>query len=133
MIRSFVRVAILALAFASPGTAFASNSFKLATTLLGWERVYAGPTFVAGSDLARRAAWRFGHYCTMPEVFVRSGTTSLFMARGYFAWSLPRDAQERVLLDLMTQRVTLLTAPRLRSAVLSVLVPTRSGVMLALC
>jgi hypothetical protein len=69
----------------------------------------------------------------MPEVFVRSGTTSLHAARWYFERHLPMGAEQRVLVDLMSQRVTRITAPRLRTAVLSAMVPTRTGVMLALC
>lgn len=126
----FVVVALVLVLFSS---AMAGTSIKLGATFPGWDRVRSGPTFDAATDLARGYARQIGHVCTMPEVFVRERSTSIITALVFYQTYLPHGASERVLLDGIDQRVALISSRTLFSDVLSVMVSTRSGVVLVLC
>ena len=126
----FVVVALFLVLFSS---AMAGTSIKLGATFPGWDRVRSGPTFDAATDLARGYGRQIGHVCTMPEVFVRERSTSIITALVYYQTYLPHGASERVLLDGIDQRVALISSRTMFSDVLSVMVSTRSGVVLVLC
>ena len=127
------RLIILLLALAFLSSANAGTSIKLGTTFPGWDRVRSGPTFDAATDLARGYARQIGHVCTMPEVFVRERSTSIITALVFYQGFLPYGASERVLLDSIDQRVAMISSRTLVFGVLSVMVSTRSGVVLVLC
>jgi hypothetical protein len=126
----FVVVALVLVLFSS---AMAGTSIKLGATFPGWDRVRSGTTFDAATDLTRGYARQIGHICTMPEVFVRERSTSIITALVFYQTYLPYGASERVLLDGIDQRVALISSRTMFSDVLSVMVSTRSGVVLVLC
>ena len=69
----------------------------------------------------------------MPEVFERERTPSIVTALGFYEGFLPIGASERVLLDSFDQRVALVSSRTMPLDALSVMVATRSGVVLVLC
>ena len=132
--RQFVnRLLLLVLVLTFASVAFAGTSVKLGATFPGWDQIRSGPTHGAASDLARGYARQIGHVCTMPEVFIRERSTSVITALVFYQSFLPYGASERVLLDGIDQRVALISLRSRASDVLSVIVATRSGVVLVLC
>ena len=127
------RVLLIALLLSLAASTLAGTSLKLSTTLPGWDRERSGPTFDAATDLARGYARQLGRVCSMPEVFVRDQSSSIRTALLFYENYLPYGAIERVLLDGATQRVALIASRMLITDVMSVMLATRSGVVLVLC
>lgn len=127
------RVVIGVLLFASASLGMADMSLMLGTSFIGWEnQATSGSTFASARTLITGYAGQIGHACFQPELFFRSGSTSVLTAKLYYDMGLPFGAEEDVLLDSYDQRVALITQS-FGSAVLSVLVSGDSGVFLILC
>ena len=133
MLRLSIRSLALVLLLSSVAGASAATSLKLGAVFPGWDQVRSGPTYDAAGSLARDYARQIGHFCGMPEVFVRERTTSIVTALVFYEGFLPFGASERMLLNSVDQRVTLVSSRTLMADVLSVMVATRSGVVLVLC
>lgn len=133
MLQVAARTLFAALLLSLTASALAGTSIKLGATFPGWDRERSGPTFDAATDLARGYGRQVGHLCTMPEVFVRERSTSIITALVFYETYLPYGATERVLLDSVTQRVALISSRMLMTDVMSVMIATRSGVVLVLC
>lgn len=112
---------------------FAGTSLKLGATFPGWDKEPTyGSVYNSAESLIKGYARQIGHSCFTPEVFYRSGTSSLITAVIFYEPYLPYGSNERVLLDSYDQRVSLVS-PRFGSDVLVVLAPVSSGTFLILC
>jgi hypothetical protein len=127
------RVLVALIACLSLGSALAGVSIKLGAVFPGWDVLRSGSLHAAATDLARDYSRQISHVCFSPEVFLRESSTSLITARIFYDGYLPVGASEHVLLDDFDQRVTLVSGRTVLSDVLSIMVVTRSGVVLILC
>ncbi len=127
------RIGIGVVLFASTSLGMADMSLKLGASFIGWEKqATSGSTYASAERLITDYARQVGHACFQPELFFRSGSTSVLTAELYYDMGLPYGAEEVVLLDSFDQRVALVTQT-FRSDVLTVLISSDSGVFLILC
>ncbi len=128
-----MRVLALVTLLLACSVALAGTSIKLGAVFPGWDQVRSGSLYNSASDVARDYSRQIAHVCIRPEVFVRDRSTTIMSAKLYYEMYLPFGSNERVLLENRDVRVAMISTRTSFSDVLSVMVPTRSGVVLILC
>jgi len=91
-------------------SALADFSLRLGTVFPGWDKLdRSGPERQLSesmTDLASDYARQLGRFCSLPEAFLRDGSSSVLSAVVFYETYLPYGATERVLLDTVEQRVS---------------------------
>lgn len=104
------RVAAAALLAMLLSPALAGTSLNLGATFPGWDELssYGPEARVADAvaDLASDYARQLGRFCSLPEVFLRDGSSSVLTALVFYQGYLPYGSREEVLLDSFDQRVS---------------------------
>lgn len=127
------RVALFLFVSLVGATAFADTSLRLSTSLPGWDKVRSGPIEQSVENLARDYARQLGQFCSLPEVFVRSRSSSIISAESSFTTHLPFNSREEVLLRSSSQRVSVVYPPFGSNALAVMVVIEGSGVALGIC
>ena len=115
------------------GHATAAASLKLGASLPGFDEVRSGNLHRAATQLVGDYSAQVRHFCVQPEVFTFSSTGTLQGARSAYESSLPAAARQRVLVDGVDQRVTMVILPSSGNEVIVVLALAGPGVVLIVC
>lgn len=132
-----VRTTALAGLLTALSFGFADTSLRLGATFPGWDKL--GSTGAEGRleemvvDLARGYARQIGSYCSLPEVFLREGSTSWRSALLFYETYLPYGAREEVLLESRTQRVSIVRRSYGGDAMVVLVEIDDLGVAMAVC
>lgn len=128
-----VRLLLTTVLLYSVGYAAAAASLKLGAVLPGFDEVRSGNLHRAATQLVGDYSAQVRHFCVQPEVFLFSSSSALQGARSAYEANLPTAARQRVLVDGVDQRVTMVLLPSTGHEVMAVLALAGSGVVLILC
>jgi len=128
-----LRLVLVLMIVTAAATASAGTSIKLGAVFPGWDQVRTGGLYDSASDIARSYSRQIAHVCVRPEVFVRDRATSIMSAKLFYESYLPIGSSERVLLENREVRVAMISTRTSFSDIMSVMLATRSGVVLILC
>ena len=113
--------------------AAAAASLKLGAVLPDWSELRSGNLHHAASQLVGDYSAQVRHFCVQPEVFLLGSATSIQVAQAAYESHLPSRSKQRVLVDSIDQRVTMVSAAPSGQEVMAILARTDSGVLLILC
>lgn len=123
--------ALLMLTFGS--FALADTSLRLGAVFPGWDKLGSGAIYDSGVNLGRGYARQLGGFCSLPEVFLRTQSSSIVTAEVFFESYLPFGSDEQVLLRDASQRVSVVSL-RFGQDVLTAMFEVRgTGVGLVVC
>jgi len=126
-----------ALLLGAPTAALADYSLRLGAVFPGWTELRRtgadGQVHESMTDLARRYALRLGRFCSLPEVFLRDSSSSILTALVFYEGFLPYGSSERVLLDSVEQRVSIVTSSYGSETLVVLARLDRLGVAMAAC
>ena len=130
--RPLIKVLMFALLLLA-STALAGTSLKLGAVFPGWDQIRSGGLYDSASDIARSYSRQVAHVCIRPEVFIREQSMSIMSAKLFYEPFLPFNSSERVLHEDREVRVAMISSRTRVSDVMSIMIATRSGVVLILC
>ena len=126
-----------ALLLGAPTAALADYSLRLGADFPGWTELRRtgadGQVHESMTDLARRYALQLGRFCSLPEVFLRDSSSSILTALVFYEGFLPYGSSERVLLDSVDQRVSIVTSSYGSETLVLLVRLDRLGVAMAAC